>query len=101
MTSRLKFILTIVLTALCHPLFSQDLSVQAPKIVAYGEQFTVVFSAEGSKVSDFKWEHGEDFNLVWGPVSGTSRNFTSINGKSSRTVVKSIQGLAIQGRSLV
>ena len=87
MTSRLKFILTIALAALCHPLFSQDLSVQAPKIVAYGEQFTVVFSAEGSKVSDFKWEHGEDFNLVWGPVSGTSRNFTSINGKSSRTVI--------------
>ena len=53
MTSRLKFILTIVLAALCHPLFSQNLSVQAPKIVAYGEQFTVVFSAEGSKVRCF------------------------------------------------
>ena len=85
MINRLKLTMLLAFMAICFPLFSQNLSVQAPRVVAVGERFSVVFSAEGSKVEDFKWESGGDFNLVWGPVAGYSTSYVNNNGKSSRT----------------
>lgn len=86
MIARLKLFMSLALMAVCTTLYSQELSVQAPKIVAVGEQFTVVFSAAGSKVEDFKWDAGDDFKMVWGPVSGVSRSFSSNNGKTQSSV---------------
>jgi len=58
--------------------------VEAPNLVAVGEQFSLSFIIEGDNApSDFQWSPNEDFQLVWGPTRSTSTS-VSINGKRSR-----------------
>lgn len=58
--------------------------VEAPNVVALGEQFNVTFIIEGEKnPSDFSWSPSEDFQLVWGPQKGTSTSIQIVNGKRS------------------
>lgn len=65
-----------------------DIKVQAPNLVGINEQFNVSFVISGDDApSDFSWNAGEDFQVVWGPQKGTSRSITNINGK--RTDVSS------------
>lgn len=68
-------------------LSAQDrIRVEAPNIVATDEQFNVTFVIEGeNKASDFQWEPGADFRLVWGPQRGSSTSISIINGKRSKT----------------
>jgi tetratricopeptide (TPR) repeat protein len=65
--------------------FAQSsIGVKAPNLVASDEQFNVTFTINGSnKPSDFNWDPGEDFQLVWGPQKGYSSNVQIINGKRS------------------
>lgn len=84
-----KFMLAVIATLLAVPsAFAQnDISVDAPNVVGLDEQFNVAFSIEGEdKPSDFLWEPGEDFNLVWGPQTGYSSSTSIINGKRSKSV---------------
>lgn len=60
------------------------IKVQAQNIVAEGEQFSVSFvieSAKDGKPSEFDWDCGSDFQLVWGPQTGTSTSTFINNGK--------------------
>ncbi len=59
--------------------------VESEKYVYKDEQFNVNFIIN-AKVSDFKWDVGEDFNLVWGPQKGEQKSISIINGKYSSTV---------------
>jgi len=67
--------------------FAQNrIEVQAPNLVAVDEQFNVSFSIEGdSAPSDFSWNCGDDFKLVWGPQKGSSTSISIVNGKRSKT----------------
>lgn len=71
--------------ALClaQAAFAQaSIKVQAPNLVGVNEQFNVTFIISGENApSDFKWEAGNDFQLVWGPQKGTSKSVSVINGK--------------------
>ena len=61
-----------------------SIKVQAQNIVAAGEQFSVSFVIESSKdgkPSEFDWDCGSDFQLVWGPQTGTSTSTFINNGK--------------------
>lgn len=63
-----------------------SLRVEAPSVVGLDEQFSVTFIIEGDdKPSDFKWSAGDDFNLVWGPQSGSSTSISIVNGKRTRS----------------
>ena len=62
------------------------IQVQVHNVVALDEQFTVSFVIEGDRPSDFQWDHGDDFNLLWGPQEGRSSSIQIINGK--KTLVK-------------
>ena len=63
-----------------------SIKVNAPNLVAVDEQFNVTFIIEGEKKpSDFSWDSGEDFQLVWGPQRGSSSSVTIINGKRTST----------------
>lgn len=62
-----------------------EIQVQTHKVVALDEQFNVTFIIEGSKPSEFTWEPGEDFNLVWGPQQGRSSSVQIINGKRTES----------------
>ena len=64
----------------------QHLVVQAPDVVAVGEPFRVVFTANGV-ISDFEWGITDDFVLMWGPQKGTKSIISIVNGKreSSKT----------------
>lgn len=66
---------------------AQTISVQAHKVVAEDESFNITFIIDGEeKVTDFKWEPGDDFQLLWGPQKGQSTSIQIINGKRSKTV---------------
>lgn len=61
---------------------AQTVKVSAPNLVSATEQFRVTFTVEGdSKVSDFTWSPGSDFQLVWGPTKSFSSNTSIVNGK--------------------
>ena len=54
-------------------------------VVALDEQFTVSFVIEGDRPSDFQWEPGDDFDLLWGPQQGRSSSVQIINGKKTES----------------
>ena len=60
--------------------------VEVHNIVELSERFNVVFIVEGEHApSEFSWNLGEDFNLVWGPQKGTSQSVSIVNGKTTRS----------------
>ena len=64
-----------------------SIKVQTHNVVAADEQFNVTFIIEGEdKSSDFAWEPGEDFQLLWGPQQGRSTSVQIINGKTTKSV---------------
>ena len=72
--------------ALALPLGAQELTIDAPNLVASDEQFNVTFTFDGEDApSDFSWSPGGDFKLVWGPQKGTSTSISIVNGKRSKS----------------
>jgi tetratricopeptide (TPR) repeat protein len=67
-------------------LAQSTIQVEVHNIVELQERFNVVFVVEGEHApSEFTWEAGEDFNVVWGPQRGTSTSVQIINGKTTRS----------------
>lgn len=65
---------------------AQTIRVEMHNIVELSERFNVVFIVEGEHApSDFHWDPGDDFTLVWGPQKGTSTSVSFVNGKTSRS----------------
>lgn len=60
------------------------LSVEAPNVVTTDETFRIVFTANG-KMSDFNWEETNDFDVVWGPQTGSMSSTSIVNGKRTST----------------
>lgn len=61
--------------------------VEVQNIVGLDEQFNVTFIIDGEdSPSDFSWDQGSDFQLVWGPQRGSSTSIQIINGKRSKSV---------------
>ena len=62
------------------------IAVEAPIIVGSDEQFNFTFIIEGEdRPSNFNWNPGDDFTLVWGPQRGESTSIRVINGKRSKS----------------
>lgn len=82
---RLATILTLI--ALSLGLNAQNtIKVQAPNVVAADEQFNISFIIEGEdSPSDFQWDAGDSFQLVWGPQKGSSTSITIVNGKRTKS----------------
>src|SRR5574344_112795 len=82
-----KIITVFAAIALAMTAIAQtSLKVQAPDLVGVNEQFNVTFIISGeNSPSDFNWDPGSDFQLVWGPQKGTSTSVTVINGNRSRS----------------
>ena len=60
--------------------------VEVHNIVELSERFNLVFVVDGEHApSDFRWDAGDDFTLVWGPQKGTSTSVSIVNGKTSRS----------------
>ena len=63
-----------------------SIRVDVQNIVGADEQFNVTFIIEGdNRPSSFSWDPGEDFQLVWGPQSGSSTSISIVNGKRTKT----------------
>ena len=63
-----------------------SIRVEVHNIVELSERFNVVFIVEGEHApSDFQWNVGDDFTLVWGPQKGTSTSVSIVNGKTTRS----------------
>ena len=66
-----------------------DIKVEAPNVVAADEQFNVTFIIEGEEnPSDFQWNPGSDFQVLWGPQSGRSTSIQIVTGKRSKYIVR-------------
>ena len=84
----MKRLIALLAAALCVlAAFAQtSIKVQAPNLVGVNEQFNITFIISGEHApSDFQWNPGSDFQLVWGPQKGTSTSVSIVNGKSTRT----------------
>lgn len=94
--SRRIFLTVILAISAAMSLFAQSIKVAAPNLVATGEQFKVTFTVEGeSKVADFSWSSGNDFQLVWGPTKSFSSNTSIVNGKVTSSSSSSFSYLLI------
>ena len=82
----LTLIAFLLAAVVSMPAAAQNLTVQAPNVVAVGEAFRVVFTANG-EITDFDWSVPNGFALMWGPQKGMQSSMTIINGKreSSKT----------------
>ena len=83
-----RLFMTMLLAVSAFMAFAQtSIKVQTHNVVAADEQFNVTFIIEGEdKSSDFKWEPGDDFQLLWGPQQGRSTSVQMINGKTTKSV---------------
>ncbi len=84
----MKRFLAFFAAVLCTlPALAQaTIKVQAPNLVGLNEQFNLTFIISGDKApSEFNWEPGNDFQLVWGPQRGSSSSVSIINGKTTRS----------------
>ncbi len=96
-----KLIIAIMLAVLAGAgLNAQTVRVDAPNLVAADEQFNVSFSRQGEhSVSEFSWEPGDGFKLIWGPQKGTSTSVSIVNGKRSKTVTNSYTYVLMPART--
>ena len=83
-----KLLFTALMILSVVPAFAQsEIKVQTHNVVAADEQFNVTFIIDGeSKPSDFTWNPGDDFQLLWGPQQGRSTSVQMINGKTTKSV---------------
>ena len=80
------FVSIIAVLAGVAAMAQASIGVEVHNIVEMGERFNLVFVVEGEQEpSDFTWEAGDDFTVVWGPQKGTSRSVQIINGKTTRS----------------
>lgn len=81
-----KLLISFILSLSVFSVYAQtSIQVQAHKVVSIDEQFNVTFVIEGAKPTDFNWEPGADFELVWGPQQGRSTSVQIINGKRTES----------------
>lgn len=67
-------------------LAQSTIRVEVHNIVELQERFNVGFVVEGEhSPSDFQWDAGEDFTVVWGPQKGSSTSIQMVNGKTTRS----------------
>ena len=83
-----KLFLTVLMALAAVMAAAQaDIKVQVHNVVAADEQFNVTFIIEGeAKTTDFEWQPGDDFQLLWGPQQGRSTSMQIINGKTTKSV---------------
>ncbi|MDO5443210.1 MAG: BatD family protein [Bacteroidia bacterium] len=82
---RLATIITLLAISLAMNA-QNTIKVQAPNVVASDEQFNISFIIEGEdSPSDFQWDAGDDFQLVWGPQKGSSTSISIVNGKRTKS----------------
>lgn len=81
-----KLFISIVLLLSAISIYAQtSIQVQSHKVVSVDEQFNVTFVIEGAKPTDFNWDPGDDFTLIWGPQQGRSSSVQIINGKRTES----------------
>lgn len=81
------FLTALVFLSAISAIAQSAIQVQTHNVVAADEQFNVTFIIEGeAKPSDFSWNPGDDFQLLWGPQQGRSTSVQMINGKTTKSV---------------
>ena len=82
---RLFALIAALLPAIC--LWADPtIRVEVHNIVELSERFNIVFIVEGEhSPSDFEWNAGDDFTVVWGPQKGSSTSIQMVNGKTTRS----------------
>ena len=82
-----RLFVSIVASLIGLAMWAQStIRVEVHNIVELDERFNVVFVVEGEhSPSEFNWDAGSDFTVVWGPQKGTSTSIQMINGKTTRS----------------
>lgn len=82
-----RYLLVILTVVQAFTAFAQTtLRVDVPNVVAADEQFNATFIIEGDdNPTEFSWNPGSDFKLVWGPQTGRSTSTSIVNGQRTRS----------------
>lgn len=80
----MKRFATLLASLLCAAAAYSQIKVEAPSVVGLDEQFNISFILN-ERPSGFEWTPGDNFQLVWGPQTGSSTSISVINGKTTRT----------------
>ena len=82
-----KLLLTAVAVFVAMAAYAQtEIKVEVHNVVAMNENFNVTFIIEGeNSPSDFTWNAGEGFQVLWGPQQGHSTSIQIINGQRTRS----------------
>lgn len=73
---------TMAVAATAQP----EIRIQATNLVGVNEQFNITFIISGDDIpSDFEWDPGDDFQLVWGPNRQVATSTTISYGKKTKT----------------
>ena len=82
-----KLLLTAVAVFVAMAAYAQtEIKVEVHNVVAMNENFNVTFIIEGeNSPSDFTWNAGDGFQVLWGPQQGHSTSIQIINGQRTRS----------------
>ena len=80
-----RFLILIYLFGLVPAMYGQNIQVQAPKVVAVGEQFQLEFSLN-AEASNIVMPQMPGFQLLGGPNESSSSQFTMIGNKVTQSV---------------
>lgn len=83
---RLVFLITTIVLAINVNGQKTEFVASAPQTVVSGQPFQLQYTINSSEASKFSMPRIDDFELLNGPATYTSTNYTFINGKSSQTV---------------
>ena len=82
---RLYTIFTLLFLAL-SPVFSQvTLKVQAPSQAEVGQRIRISYVANTQEIEDFQIGSFEGFNVLYGPSTSRSSNFSMVNGRTTQS----------------
>ena len=82
---RIAGILLGLIIAAVTTFAQSSIKIEVPNVVAADEQFNLTFIIEDGSPSDFNWNAGDDFQVIWGPQRGTSEYTSIVNGKRTHT----------------
>ncbi|MDD2550657.1 MAG: BatD family protein [Bacteroidales bacterium] len=81
-----RFWVSLIFIASCVNIFAQDVdfSVSAPKVVAVGEQFRVIFKLN-ARPQEFNAPAFDNFYILAGPSTSSSSSIQIVNGQMTQT----------------
>ena len=85
MMKRLHTIFVLLFLALSSVFSQVTLKIQAPSQAEVGQRIRISYIANTQDIDDFQVEDFEGFNVLYGPSTSRSSNFSMVNGRTTQS----------------